>query len=338
MRNSYIDSLKGLSVILVFLYHTDLLKIGYVGVEIFFCISGFLITLSIINNNLTVKEFFLRRVRRLAFPIIIVMAFNFVAILYLTPDPEIIQFLKHGIFSLLFLENFYLLYSSGYFTISNEFNPFGHFWSLSIEEQFYLFFVPLLIFLKYKIKINILILILMLFFSIIELLEIYYGLDSKYIYLLSTNRFWQFLVGVYLAFNINFFYNLIKINHYLKFSIINIIFLVLIFISVIGFNIENQFFWLIQSFFISLIVFIFIFLSLQLNFNFKIYSFFAFFGEISYGFYLYHYPLIVFYKWNGGIINFYSIISIFVICLLLSFFSYKFIEKKLINYHQSINA
>ena len=149
-----IDGLRAIAVILVVFYH---LKIpffsgGFLGVDIFFVISGFLITRIILNELVITKhfsiiKFYLRRVRRIipVLLLVIITTIPFSWILFL-PD-ALTDYSKSSLASLLFSSNFYFYFTEQeYGAQSSLLKPLLHTWSLAVEEQFYIFFPLILIF------------------------------------------------------------------------------------------------------------------------------------------------------------------------------------------------
>ena len=135
------------------LYHADIniLKGGWLGVDIFFVISGYLITNIILseirNNNFSLKNFYVRRLKRI-FPALYFMLIATIPFSYILLNPKnLIEYLNNIRYSLPFLSNVYLSQLDFYTAEPNKFSPLLHTWSLSIEEQFYLFFpIVLLVF------------------------------------------------------------------------------------------------------------------------------------------------------------------------------------------------
>ena len=157
-----IDGLRAIAVVAVIFYHAQfsvfdqqLFKGGFIGVDIFFVISGYLIT-SIILKELfktgyfSFKKFYERRIRRILPVLLFVMIASLpFAWVYLLPD-SFIDFSKSILSSLGFISNFYFWFSSqAYGAESNFLNPFLHPWSLSVEEQYYILF-PVILFLLFK--------------------------------------------------------------------------------------------------------------------------------------------------------------------------------------------
>ena len=207
-----IDGLRAIAVISVIIYHLNenWLPGGFLGVDIFFVISGFLITGIIITeiqqNSFSFKQFYTRRIKRIYPAFITVMALvSFIAsAIFIYNDFN--QLRKTIELATAFLSNFYLGLTQGYFDLSANENPVLHIWSLAVEEQYYLIF-PLILTLAYKnfreIKV-LFIITLILFFILLSTSFIpasFYKevLHQPNIYYLSNLRFPELLVGSLLA-------------------------------------------------------------------------------------------------------------------------------------------
>ena len=150
-----IDGLRSIAVLPVILYHAGMSVFsgGYVGVDIFFVISGFLITGIIYNdmNNgvFSVAAFYVRRIKRI-FPALFFMltASAVLSAAFLLPE-HLRNFGKSLIAAVFFSSNFFFWKQSGYFDTTVEEKPLLHTWSLGVEEQFYIFF-PLFLYFLYK--------------------------------------------------------------------------------------------------------------------------------------------------------------------------------------------
>jgi peptidoglycan/LPS O-acetylase OafA/YrhL len=145
-----IDGLRALAVLAVILFHTfpNALPGGFVGVDIFFVISGYLITQLILKDldsgNFTAASFYARRVRRIFPALIIVLIATFTFGWHYFLPMELASLGKNILASALFSANLMLLWEVGYFDVAAHLKPLLHLWSLGIEEQFYLVW-PLLL-------------------------------------------------------------------------------------------------------------------------------------------------------------------------------------------------
>jgi len=138
-----IDGLRAISVIAVILFHMGLCKYGYLGVDVFFVISGFLITsllyINLQDDSVSIWDFYMRRIRRIL-PLVLVVSLVALIIGIIVMLPYDLDKLCQSIIATnLFGNNLLEYVSSGdYWSIRNEYKPLMHTWSLGIEEQFYL--------------------------------------------------------------------------------------------------------------------------------------------------------------------------------------------------------
>ena len=149
---SEIDGLRAIAVLAVILFHArvELFQGGFVGVDVFFVISGFLITKLIAENldqdKFSLADFYIRRVRRI-FPALILVLFCSIPAAYFLMSPtQFYNFSQSSIAAMLFSANFFFWKESSYFTAIKDEMPLVHTWSLSVEEQFYLLFPLFLLF------------------------------------------------------------------------------------------------------------------------------------------------------------------------------------------------
>lgn len=175
---------------------------GFIGVDIFFVISGFLIS-SIIFRSLTrgdfsFAEFYAHRIKRIFPALILVLAVTYTfGYFTLLPD-ELEQLGKHIAASAGFVQNFALWKETGYFDVATELKPLMHLWSLGIEEQFYLIY-PLIIWLAWRMGLNLFILLAVMGVVSFALNVGYIESHPVSTYFLPHTRFWELLAGGLLA-------------------------------------------------------------------------------------------------------------------------------------------
>ncbi len=146
-----IQGLRGIAVLAVMIFHLAVgLPGGFVGVDIFFVISGFLMT-GIISEEfirrgtLSFGEFYSRRIRRI-FPALLAMILTTTGLGYFLLLPgDYKEFAQSGLYAALSLGNVFFFFSTGYFDIPAETKGLLHTWSLGVEEQFYLIWPPIMI-------------------------------------------------------------------------------------------------------------------------------------------------------------------------------------------------
>ena len=335
-----IDGLRAIAVVAVILYHAQItilghqpFKGGFIGVDIFFVISGYLITSIILKELITTgsfsfKHFYERRIRRILPAYLLVMLVSlFLAWMYLLPS-SFIDFSKSVLYSLGFSSNFYFHYSGQqYGAESGLLKPFLHTWSLSVEEQYYILFpIVLIISFKYFRKYLIHILILSFFFSLGLADWVSKNFPSVSFYFLHT-RIWEILAGSILA------YFEITLGCRSKNKIFNHVFpsvgVLLILINIFFFKLyfpHPSLHTLPAIIGVCLIIWF----SQKGDFVNKLFSskLLVGIGLISYSLYLWHYPIFVFSNITDFSKNsIFKEILIGLIILILSIFSYYFIER-----------
>ena len=200
-----IDGLRGISIVLVVLFHAapNLFSGGFIGVDIFFVISGYLITWILLRENkqgnFSFFKFYCRRVKRIFPSLLVVLGCCFLlGWLFLFPT-EYVALSKQILAGVCFVSNFFFWKETGYFNNESESKALLNLWSLSIEEQFYIFF-PALILIFFKINPQKLFSILVLFFSVSLGLSIV-GSEIKPVatFYWPITRGWELLVGCLLA-------------------------------------------------------------------------------------------------------------------------------------------
>ena len=323
----YIQYLRAIAVIFVFFYHLEIsfFENGFLGVDIFFVISGFVITQMLLddyylNLKFDLYNFYIKRFKRI-YPVLLFFLIVALLIVILLSPLDLFLGRFHVIFFSLFgLSNFYYMFkASDYF--DNIFaDPLNHTWSLGVEEQFYLFF-PIFLSITFflfsgKIRKISIVFFLLIFVGIIFT---YINQDNlKLVFYSPLFRFWEFLLGGFAL--------LISRVFTKKSAIYSAIsFLLIIFIVLSG----NTFTNFQKIFFTSSLVALLLFfcddkylIRNKISHNCIIYI-----SNISYSFYLWHLLIIYFYKLYLGI-GIIDIAVIFLITLVFSSISYKFIEQK----------
>lgn len=200
-----IDGLRAIAVLAVVAFHAfpDMVGGGFIGVDVFFVISGFLISTIIFENlernSFSFVEFYSRRIKRIFPALLVVFVASFVFGWFVLFADEYKQLSKHIVRGALFISNFTLWRESGYFDNSAETKPLLHLWSLGIEEQFYIIW-PLLLWCAWKRRFNLLSVTLAIT-AISFALNIWKAnSDVVAAFYSPQTRFWELLSGSCLAY------------------------------------------------------------------------------------------------------------------------------------------
>lgn len=192
-RQIDIQILRGLAVTLVVLFHWELpfLKSGFLGVDIFFVISGFL--MAILYRNAGASSFLLRRAKRLLPAYFVTISATLVAAYCIVLPVDFKQVTEQTFYASILSSNFGFWFQNSYFD-KTAFKPLLHLWSLGVEIQFY-FLVPILFYLHKKSKWTLPIIAL----TSITLCFIIIHFSPKTSFFLTPFRMWQFLIGIGVA-------------------------------------------------------------------------------------------------------------------------------------------
>ena len=199
-----IDGLRAIAVLSVIAFHaTKRISGGFVGVDVFFVISGYLISFiiytSLQNGTFSFADFYARRIKRIFPALILVLFTSWVLGWFLLEPASYVSLGKHIVASAAFASNILFWTEAGYFDTAASFKPLLHLWSLGIEEQFYLV-LPVFLFLLWKSKKNLghwIVILLGLSFAINVTCTGYSPVASFY---LPFSRFWELLTGAALAY------------------------------------------------------------------------------------------------------------------------------------------
>lgn len=293
---------------------------GYVGVDIFFVISGFLMTAIILrgvnNNNFKLLEFWKRRAKRICPALFTAVALTYlITFLLLVNVKDFYEFNKETLLALTFVSNFRFAFSDGYFDVGSMNKILLHTWSLSVEWQFYLFY-PIILLIVSKIQRTLIKPVVVALFVISLALSLYYSQDNSY-FLLHT-RAWELLAGgiVYL-----FPLNKLQLLSYKKKLLIETLGLILI-VSIL-FRADSK----IWSTLVVLPSVLGAMLIIATNNEKSILSnkVMQYLGDISYSLYIYHWIVLSIFSRINLINN--TLVCLFAIGV-LAVLSYHLIEKK----------
>lgn len=322
-----IQGLRALAFLLVFVFHlnSQWLPGGFIGVDVFFVISGFLMTSIILSQKekgtFNFYNFFEKRIKRIVpaqFVMLLIVAF-FGFYMYLYTDLALLR--KWLLSSAMFFSNAIFANNDNYFGANSTQNPVLHTWSLSIEMQFYLFLPIMLFFIKNKYlkKVVILLISLLVIYSSVEIWQ--NGIKPS-LYFSFIARVPEFLVGAF--FSITFKDRKLSKNVSVLMSIIG---LLMIFFSAILIN-ESSFFpgiiALIPCIGASLLL-----ISSE-TFITQIFSnkISVYIGELSYSLYLWHWPIMALLRYSNDeyLFSVQEMIGITFLTVLLGWLSYTFVE------------
>lgn len=321
-----IDGLRAIAVISVILYHADVhgFSGGFVGVDIFFVISGYLIT-SIILRDINKEAFsfilfYERRARRLL-PVLFFVVFSCIPLSWMFMLPEELKDFSQSLVGVaVFASNVFFWLKSGYFEASSELKPLLHTWSLGVEEQFYLVFPLLFIFLlhfRYKIMLSVIVILTVVSFISSEFGSLHF-INANFYFVFT--RAWELLLGVIVAL-------LLTKNIRRKSDILSLFGACAIGVSIIFYD-ENLPY---PSKFTLLPV---VGTLLIITFTTKQAVLYKILGNkvavglglISYSAYLWHQPIFTFFKLYSNVISVIEISLMIAFTLILSMLTWKFVE------------
>ena len=336
-----VDGLRAIAILSVIIYHAQivfyeksLFKGGFIGVDIFFVISGYLITRIIfqellIKNSFNFLNFYERRARRIL-PMLFVVIFVSIPFAWQKLFPsDFVEYMDSVLSSIFFVSNFFFYFNATEYDASSSLlKPFLHTWSLGIEEQFYLISPIFAIFIFKYFRKNILTILIIIGISSIVFADFLEIKNSTLNFYFPLSRFWELAMGSIIAY-IEFNY---KVTKYRTLNnILQSLGLFLILFSIIYFNekIPHPSFY---SFIPILGVTLIITFSTKKNGNGlvkKILSSrpFVWLGLISYSAYLWHFPIFAFSRINSSEPSDSYKILLIIFTILISTLSYHFIEK-----------
>ena len=329
---NYIDGLRAFAVVSVLLFHLNFSSIrgGFVGVDVFFVISGFLITRLIVTEmdqtgRFNFINFYCRRIRRI-FPALFFIVFCTWVAGVLLFSPNHLRALGGSMAAAaLSLSNVYFWLQSGYFSPASEYKPLLHTWSLGVEEQFY-FICPLILFLVVtQLNKKFLPSVIIILGSISLGLNIIFQKNHlNALYFLTPCRCFEFCIGALMVWLINFRPKL----HWVV-DLICLVGLGMMLYSVVQFSDQTIFpsyNALIPTIGAALVIYAGNARYVGLIFSNRLS---VAVGLISYSFYLVHWPIIVFYTYfnSAELTSLVSKCTLMLFSLLMALFTYYFIEQ-----------
>jgi peptidoglycan/LPS O-acetylase OafA/YrhL len=335
MRFRYdIGFLRALAVFIVVFFHYKIpfFQGGFIGVDIFFVISGFLMTSIILKgfdrDFFSIKDFYIRRFERIVPALAVMMMCVLVITFFIYFPVDLKQVSIYTFFSGLFFSNYYYLFNSDYFDASSQTNILLHTWSLSVEWQFYIIYPLFLVllkkfYLKRKKEFNAIFLTITLFSFLLVIVfnNFLPSSYSKISFFSFTHRAWEMMFGGMAFLYKDFFEN--KISDFFKNILIGLS-IIVIAISIICLN--ETYAWP-SSLTLLPVIGTFLVIALNKEYNFYKNSTIQYTGNISYSWYLWHWPICViarYFDYRGVEVT----ALLIVISLILASLSYEFIEKR----------
>jgi len=327
-----IDGLRAIAILSVIGFHAfpEIFRGGFVGVDVFFVISGFLISTiifgSLARNSFSFITFYARRIRRIFPALIVVLLSSLIAGWFILTADEYKQLGEHVAGGAGFVSNFVLWGESGYFDNAAETKPLLHLWSLGIEEQYYIVW-PLLLWGAWKRKWN-LITVTTALFAVSFLLNIFesYRSATGDFYSPQT-RFWELMIGSALAYRAHRKGEAEETKRTIM-PLLSVAGAALIILPVFVLNKTMTFpgWWALLP---TLGAALIISAGAQAWFNAKVLSnrMLVGVGLISFPLYLWHWPLLSFAHIVEGDLAIETRIGAVVLSVLLAWLTYRFIEK-----------
>ncbi|MEH6345156.1 MAG: acyltransferase family protein [Bermanella sp.] len=333
-----INGLRAWAVVAVILYHFDIpgFRGGFIGVDVFFVISGYLMTRIIYNglnnNSLSLTSFYLARAKRII-PALLTLCVTLLIAGYLfLPAMEFEQLGKHSFGAATFLSNILFWKESGYFDADSHDKWLLHTWSLSVEWQFYIL-LPIALLFIWKIRPTkgslITAYIIGIFISLALSIAITNLKPSAAFYLLPT-RAWEMLAGglvLLLSNKITLNTTLLKILERIGFTLITL--------SIVIF--DSQTIWPSWLAMLPVIGTCFVIIASQEQSIFSTTKLHSVLGKWSYSLYLWHWPLVVLLNYTDNQNNAIWVTILLMATVILGYASFKYIESPSSNLLSKLN-
>jgi peptidoglycan/LPS O-acetylase OafA/YrhL len=330
-----IDGIRALAVLLVFFFHAKFSAIsgGFIGVDVFFVLSGFLISLNIIKDvkegKFSYRRFYLRRIKRLAPALVVLLVLTTIPAYFILFSDDFELFSRNLIHAFLSTSNFFLWSNTaGYFSPRIDFFPLLHTWSLAVEEQFYFIWPALLIMFYTHTKAKQLEKLLFILLISLFCLSIYLAnYNPSFAYFLLPARAFELMMGAIVAV---IYHKIPKLKpftaHALSLAGLTLILMPAFIIS------KQDIFPGVNAFYPCLGTVLLLITGKDLAARGIVnevisHRSFAFVGLISYSLYLWHWPIFIYIQYLGlelsGVIR----IAAMLLSFILAFLSWRFVEQ-----------
>jgi peptidoglycan/LPS O-acetylase OafA/YrhL len=345
----HLDGLRAFAFLLVYLYHTEpsLIPFGWVGIDLFFVLSGFLITRILrkslesgnnLKNYLTV--FFTRRTLRI-FPLYYLVLFLVLFLLplfgqYFNTATDHNELSQYAVYFITYTQNFLIGFRGEYL----EVGYLNHFWTLAIEEHFYLIWPFIIFFIKSKKNILRCTIFLIISISVFRIFSVLYGADQLLIKMSTFYRLDTLLIGSFLGI-LTEDMRLRWLDKTSSKKIVSLFSLLVIVIFLIGslghYQFSQTFTYSLLAIFSAMMLLIIYYRSSSLNFLAN--KHLVYLGKLSYGCYVYHYPIILLLKNRLDVLfskffpnlfftHLFRDIVLLILTIVISHFSFKLFEKR----------
>lgn len=328
-----IDGLRALAVSSVIFFHAGLSWVsgGYVGVDIFFVISGFLITSIIFTEieagRFSIGNFYERRMRRIL-PALFFVMLVCVPISWVILSPyDMKYFSKSLTYVSIFLSNTIFYKQSGYFDAAAELKPLLHTWSLGIEEQYYLFFPLLLIVILRYVKKYIVLALVIIFISSLVYAQYMVQLKPKAAFFLLQYRVWELMAGSIVA--ILVIKNRYRIDGYPFNNTLSFIGFFMLFFSIFFYDKSTPFpsFYTLVPVIGATLVIVFGIKGTKVAQILSLKPFVGI-GLVSFSAYLWHQPIFAFYRHKSFLEpTLIEMLFLIAVVLILAVLTWRFVEK-----------
>ena len=336
-----IDGLRAIAVMAVVGFHAfpEFIKSGFIGVDVFFVISGYLITKILLDdlcgNSFSLIEFYSRRMLRIFPSLVTVLLITYVIGWFTLLPMEYKELGKHLIGGATFISNLIYWRESGYFDTASEHKPLLHLWSLGVEEQFYILW-PIILLLGWRLKKSILSVVVIIFILSFCFNIAIYSENPVALFYSPQSRFWELLIGALIVLvphqlsplekdNSSIYVNVaIRVRKY--FAHLGFFLLVSALFLIDKKNLFPSWWGLLPTIGAALIILS----NKESDINRYLLSnrFLVWIGNVSYPLYLWHWPLLSYAVLiSGGALSWETRLLLVILAIFLAWLTYYYVEK-----------